>query len=94
MDYTEELYLRLEDGNLVHIFWSDNPPADPETAVGVLSLNIYSPDDHHFINGVELDAQDTKDSLVDYLEDLFDFADIKPGMDYEIISEEDFNYEG
>lgn len=88
------LYLKFDTNYIATLFWSDNPPADPETAVRVLSINIYkvpsckeeAKDTDNVqdfeINGGELDIQEDNETISDYIDEGLEFVDFKKGEHY------------
>jgi hypothetical protein len=84
----EEVFLKLDNGNLAHIFWSSNPPCDP-FAEGVASINIYDSTGKD-IDGGELDSTDPNDTFSDdiYLNKCLDYIGFL--VPYERIDEEAF----
>ncbi len=90
-----ELYLKLEgagEERFADLFWSDNPPAEPETATGVISINIMDAAGNDLYGG-ELDITDTRLSLKEHVDECLELLDDLLDVDnlsYEIISEEEY----
>lgn len=81
-----DTYLRFEWGYM-HLLWSDNPPADPETATAVISINIYDREGGE-LDGGELDIQSTDFDLTLYVKDCMELMQVEG--EYEEITEDDF----
>ncbi len=63
------LFLYIKTGDrLVELFWSDNPPAEPETATAVIGINTYGTDGRE-MDGGELDIQGREFDLRLYARD-------------------------
>ncbi len=79
----ENLYIKTESGLIVKMLWSDNPPADPDTATAVIGIYTYDASSLEEQDGGELDIQDTDLSLESHVAECLDFI----GVDdkYEII---------
>ncbi len=88
MDTIENLdiYLRTKS-YVINMFWSDNPPADPDTATAVISSTVYKLNGEE-VDGGELDIQDTVFDLKAHAREYLDFIGIEEK--YEEITEDEF----
>ncbi len=82
-----DLYLRTEDGKYVNMYWSDNPPCEPETATAVIGANVFAEDGTE-LDGGELDIQGTIFDLRLYAREMLEFLGICPR--YVEITEDEF----
>ncbi len=85
----DEIYLSLDNGQYIKLFWSDNTPADPDTATGVIGINIYDSDGLEY-DGGELDIQNDDSDIHNHIQAVLEFMDLSD-VSYEEISENDFD---
>ena len=101
----DTIYLKFDTDYIGKIWWSDNPPADPKTAEGVIFAILYklptSNDevsgndfDGYELCGSELDCKEPDALLTDHIEEALEFIGFHVDMDYsyyDIISEDEAN---
>ena len=81
-----DLYLKFQWGYM-HLLWSDNPPAEPETATAVISINTFDLEGND-LDGGELDIQGTDFDLNIYVDDCMEQAGVTGP--YEEIDEDSY----